>query len=117
MKRPEQAIQRAVVQHLTARGVRNMFFMHVPNGGFRSAVEAAIFKSLGLRAGTPDIIAIKDGKCYALELKAPGGRLTDVQRDAQAALAAAGAEVATAVGIDEALTQLQDWKLLRGSCQ
>jgi hypothetical protein len=42
-------------------------------------------------AGVPDIIAIKNGRCYALELKERGGRLTPVQRDAHAALVAAGA--------------------------
>jgi hypothetical protein len=49
------------------------------------------------------------------ELKAPGGRLTAVQRDAHVALAAAGATVAVAGSLDAALAQLEAWALLRGS--
>ena len=114
MKRPEQQIQRAVFEHLAVRGVPAMFAFHPANGGWRSRVEAAILKGMGVRAGVPDIIAIKGGRCYALELKVPGGHLTSVQRDAHAALVAAGAEVAVAAGIDAALAVLEGWNLLRG---
>ena len=57
-------------------------------------------KGLGVRAGVPDIIAVKDGRAYGLERKAPGGRLSAVQRNCHAALAAAGA---TAGSLDDAL--------------
>jgi hypothetical protein len=115
--RPEQQIQRAVFEHLALRGAPAMFAFHPANGGWRSRVEAAILKGMGVRAGVPDIIAIKGGRCYALELKAIGGRLTPVQRDAHAALVAAGATVAVAHGLDEVLARLEAWGLLRGSCQ
>jgi hypothetical protein len=115
MRRREDAIQRAVFQHLAIRGASDCFAFHVPNGGWRSRVEASIMKGLGVRAGVPDIIAIRDGRAYGLELKAPGGRLTAVQRDAHAALTAAGATVATASSLDEALAHLAGWALLRGS--
>ena len=36
-----------------------MFAFHPANGGWRSRVEAAILKGMGVRAGVPDIIAIK----------------------------------------------------------
>jgi hypothetical protein len=115
--RSEQQIQRAVFQHLAIRAAPGTFAFHPANGGWRSRVEGAIFKGLGVRAGIPDIVAIKDGKCFFLELKAPDGRLTLVQRDAHAALAAAGATVAVAYGLDEALARLEAWGLVRGSCQ
>jgi hypothetical protein len=115
--RPEQQIQRAVFEHLAIRAASTVFAFHPANGGWRSRVEAAILKGMGVKAGVPDIIAIKDARCYALELKASGGRLTPVQRDAHAALVAAGAEVAVAYGLDDALGQLEAWGLLRGSCQ
>jgi hypothetical protein len=107
--RPEQQIQRAVFEHLALRGAPAMFAFHPANGGWRSRVEAAILKGMGVKAGVPDIIAIKDARCYALELKASGGRLTPVQRGAHTALVAAGAEVEVAYGLDDALA--------RGSCQ
>jgi hypothetical protein len=49
------------------------------------------------------------GKTYALELKAPGGRVTPIQLAAHDELRPAGAEVAIAVGIDEALEVLERW--------
>jgi hypothetical protein len=117
MEQSEQEIQRAVFQHLAVRGAPAMFAFHPANGGWRSRVEAAILKGMGVKAGTPDIVAVKDGQCYALELKASDGRLTSVQRDAHAALAAAGATVAVACGLDDALARLEARGLVRGSCQ
>jgi hypothetical protein len=111
--RPEQTIQRAVFEHLCWRGFAGTFAFHVPLGGARSGIEAAIMKGLGVVAGVPDILIIHDGHVYALELKAPGGRLTPTQRDAHARLRAAGAQVATATGLNEALHQLEAWKLLK----
>jgi hypothetical protein len=111
--RSEQEIQRALFEHLAVRGARECFAFHVPNGGWRSRVEAAIMKGLGVQSGIPDIIAIKDGHAYALELKAPGGRLSETQREAHAALSAAGATVAAAFGLDDALARLEMWELLR----
>jgi len=114
---PEQQIQRAVFEHLAIRAASTVFAFHPANGGWRSRVEAAILKGMGVKAGVPDVIANKNGRCYALELKAPRGRLTPVQRHAHAALAAAGATVAVAYGLDDALARLEAWGLVRGSCQ
>jgi hypothetical protein len=114
-RRPEQTIQRAVFEHLAVRRVPGVFAFHPANGGWRSRPEAAILKGLGVVAGVPDIILVRDGRAYALELKAQGGRLSDAQRQAHGALRAAGAEVATAIGLDDALAQLEDWGLLKGS--
>ena len=55
MKRPEQAIQRAVVQHLEARGVPKMYWFAVPNGGWRSRGRGghhAIYGRAGWRPGS-----------------------------------------------------------------
>jgi hypothetical protein len=111
---PEQEIQRAVFQHLAIRGARDCFAFHVPNGGWRSPTEAAIMKGIGVKAGVPDIVAVRGGRFFGLELKASNGRPTAAQRDAHAALSAAGATVAVACGLDDALTRLELWGLLRG---
>lgn len=53
--------------------------LHFANGGKRGKVEGAIFKGMGLRAGAPDLVLIVPrGECcgLAMELKAPGGRLS-----------------------------------------
>ncbi len=113
-QRPEQKIQRAVFQHFAARAAPGVFAFHPPNGGWRSPIEGAIFKGLGVKPGTPDVIAIKDGQVYALELKPPGGRVTLAQSETICAMEAAGAVCAVAYGLDDALAQLEAWGMLKG---
>jgi hypothetical protein len=109
----ETQIQRACFEHLRIRGAPGVFAFHPANGGFRRPVEAAILKGMGVISGTPDIIAIHQGRCFALELKAEGGRATDKQLACIAAMRAAGAITAIAVGLDHALATLENWGLLR----
>jgi hypothetical protein len=113
-RRPEDQIQRALFQHIRMRGVPGLVAIHVPMGGFRKPVEAAIMKGLGAAKGTPDVLLWHAGKSYALELKAEGGRLTESQADFLRKLADAGTVTAVAHGIDYAIKQLEDWGLLRG---
>jgi hypothetical protein len=112
-RRPEQQIQHAVFQHFRARSAPRVFAFHPANGGYRKPIEAKILQGLGVTSGIPDVIAVKDGRTYALELKAEGGRVTDVQRVVHERMREAGAEVAVAHGIDQALAQLVEWGLLR----
>jgi hypothetical protein len=113
-RRPEQQVQRALFEHLRWRGSNKAFAFHVPNGGARSGVESAILQGLGVVGGVPDVLVVSRGRLYALELKAPGGRLSPVQKSVHEAMRAAGAEVATAVGLDDALHRLEAWNLLVG---
>jgi hypothetical protein len=112
--RPEDAIQRAIVQHYRRRAAHGVFMFAVPNGGFRRPIEGAILKATGTVAGVPDTIWIKDGQVFALELKAPGGRATEAQLATIAAMEAAGAYCCVAEGLDRALACLEAWGLLRG---
>jgi VRR-NUC domain len=114
-RQPEAAIQRVIVQHYRKRAAHGVFMFAVPNGGYRRPVEAAIMKATGTVAGIPDTIWIKDGRCYALELKAEGGRLSPAQEQALIALRKAGALACHAHGLDQALRILEGWQLLRGS--
>jgi hypothetical protein len=116
-QRPEAAIQRAVFQHLRARGAPGIFAFHVPNGGYRRPTEAAILKGLGVVAGVPDVFAVHNGRCFALELKAEGGRVSDKQLETIAALREAGAFTCVAEGLDRALACLEAWGLLKGAVQ
>jgi hypothetical protein len=114
IRRPEDAIQRAIVQHLRARGVAGLVFFHVPNGGKRGAVEGAIFKSLGVRAGVADLILFHAGKSFALELKADNGRPTVEQLAFLSEIERAGAFTAMPRGLDAAIATLEAWGLLKG---
>jgi hypothetical protein len=115
MRRPEQAIQKAICQHLTMRGHRDLYWWHHPGGGVRSPIEAAIFRSIGAKPGLPDIFLLHRGHLFGLELKAKGGRLSPTQATAHVLLRQAGATVEVATGLDEALAILERWGLLRGS--
>lgn len=91
MKRPEEALQIAVVQWLRVALPPGWRVHHSPNGGKRGKVEAARFKRMGTSAGFSDLIITgPDRTLIALELKAPGkgrksGAAKGAETDAQSA--------------------------------
>ncbi len=87
--RPEQQIQKALADHLRFRAAPGIYWFHPANGGARTAIEGAILKACGVRASTPDLICIRSGRTYGLELKTTAG-------PAHEKMKAAGAEVTTA---------------------
>ena len=101
--RPEQQIQRAVVDYLRIlENLGELTFFHVPNGGGRSKAEAGIFKSLGVRAGVPDLVLLfPAGKCAFIEIKAPAGRLSANQQAFKNTAEAMGFPFIEARGVDE----------------
>lgn len=110
----ENEIQRAVFMHLRTRGAPDVFAFHPANGGFRKPIEAAILKGLGVKSGVPDIIIIKAGKTYAIELKTAKGVVSDNQKKAIAAMRQAGAETHIAYGLEPAINWLESHEILRG---
>src|SRR5215467_15686375 len=86
----EQQIQATIIDHFAWRGAPGVFAFHPANGGYRKPVEAAILKGLGVVAGVPDLIAIHNGRVFAMEIKAPGGCVSPKQRACIAALEASG---------------------------
>jgi len=122
MQRPEQLIHRAVVGHLRMRGMPGIVFWHTPMGMFAggtrrkgASIQGAIMKSLGARAGVSDLIIVHQGKIFALELKAEGGRATEHQMAFIADIERAGAFTCIATGVDQAVGALEAWGLLKGS--
>lgn len=115
MNRPEQQIHKAVVSHLNLRAEPRVFFFHCPNEGKRGFVNASALKAMGMTAGVPDILILKDGRLYGLELKAPTGRLTPSQRLVMDRMRDCGAYVAAAFSLDEALVTLEVWGILKRS--
>jgi hypothetical protein len=113
----ESQIHRSVVQHLKLRGAHGAIWWHTPNGGARRKTEAAILRGLGVRAGVADLCILRDGRFYALELKAPGGRSTEAQIAFRDSVDAAGGFASEAVGLDAAIRVLESWGLLKGAAQ
>jgi hypothetical protein len=121
MQRPEQTIHKAVADHLRQRGVAGLVWWHTNNNvarrGRQAAIQGAIAKGLGVRAGVSDIIAVHDGRIFALELKAPGGRPTEAQLEFIADMNRAGAFTCVAEGVDAAIRTIEAWGLVRGAAE
>ena len=109
----EEITHRAVVAHLERRALPGVFFIHVPNGEFRRPGAGGRLRAMGTRAGVPDLLLLRAGRLYGLELKRQSGKVNDAQRETMADLTNAGATVAVAYGLDQALAQLTAWGLLR----
>lgn len=108
MKRPEQELQKAIFRYVSYQYPEIVCY-HIPNGGRRSKIEAAIFKSLGVIAGLPDLVIAKPidtglvyyGGLY-LELKAPKGKVQESQKLQIEKLRKAGYKVEVCKSFDEA---------------
>ena len=75
----EAALQTSIVAWL--RLCVSPWTFHCPNGGFRNKIEAGRLKAQGVKAGIPDIgVPLPDGKILWIEVKAPGGVLSEPQK-------------------------------------
>ena len=101
--RPEQQIHQAAVQYLRImENLGELTFFHVPGGGWRTKAEAGIFKSLGVRAGVPDLVLLfPGGRTAFIEIKAPGGYLSASQKAFKNSAENLGFPFAECRGVDE----------------
>lgn len=109
MKRPEEALHRAVAHFLRVALPPEAVWHHSPNGGGRSKAEAGIFKAMGTRPGWPDIEVVYCGFVYFIELKAPGGRLSANQKTCHTSLRGAGTHIAICHRVEEVEGTLRGW--------
>lgn len=82
-------------------------------GGKSAQVRYAVAKALGLIPGSPDYVFAGDGSAFLLELKAPGGSLTESQRDFRDWCLHCGVTYAVAKGAEAAKQQVTEWGLVR----
>jgi len=109
----EETVHRAIVAHLGHRATPGVVWWHTPNGEARHAAIGGKLRALGTRSGMPDLMMLRAGQLYALELKREGGRVTNSQLATLSDLQAAGAVIAVAYGLDDALATLTRWGMLR----
>jgi len=76
IKISENDVKRQVKDYLTLKG-----YFHFP-----------ILQGLGAYKGIPDIIAIKNNRVLFLEIKRPGGKQSDYQKQFQANIEGQGGE-------------------------
>jgi hypothetical protein len=111
----ELELHRAVATHLRQRGVPQLLWFHVPNGGRRDHVTASILQGMGTLAGASDLILLHQGGAYALELKTEDGKPSAAQIAFAEDFTKAGGCASIAYGLDQALRTLETWGLLRGN--
>lgn len=108
MNRPEQALQRAVVQYLN-------LYPPPPAGPYWTAVNpvpgktkvaAAISKALGMKPGVPDLVLCWRGRFIGIELKAAKGRLSKAQDAAISELQLAGGAVLVVRSVEQLADEL-----------
>lgn len=109
MSRPEDVLQRAVLDYIRVVLPHAVVF-HVPNGGYRNAIEGARLKRLGVMAGVADLVLLAgQGRVFFLELKAPKGRTTEAQEAFGEAARALGCGWALIRSIDDLALAFKAW--------
>lgn len=103
----EDAIQAAIVEYVR-RCYPQVLIAAVPNGGLRSATEAAKFRWTGVLRGFPDLIVTFDGGGVAFwETKNPlTGKLSDDQLEILERLSSQGHVCSIVCSIDDARKEL-----------
>lgn len=109
----EEAIQRTIVSALPYFLHRSAILFHIPNGGKRKRVEAAILKGMGVLAGVADLEIVHQGRCYFMELKRPGEGQTDEQIEFERRCQDTGVPYAVVTSFEEALECVRSWGLTR----
>ena len=82
MKRPEQNLQIACVCWFRYQYPYEIL-IHIPNGGYRTSVEALKFKQMGVLSGVPDLLLLKKSHDFSglfIEMKSGNGKLTESQK-------------------------------------
>ena len=104
MQRPEEAVQKAIVQYLNlAVSPSDCFWFAVPNQrGTRKVWEMAILSSLGVKAGVSDFVfVLPEGRCAFVEVKSLVGRLSKPQQEFQRTVESLGHVYITVRSVDD----------------
>lgn len=104
----EKQIQTAVMQNWRTRGVDGSLVAAIPN--------AASFGQSGLTRGVFDLLCVGEQiGCAFLELKTEKGKLSQHQQSFKEMLMRNRVRFGVAYGLDEALSILEMWGILRRS--
>jgi hypothetical protein len=107
----EARTQAAIVEWIRLVAPELIVF-HVPNGGLRSKAEAARMRWVGVLAGVPDLVVLgRDGRCWLVEVKAPGGTLSADQRAIRDWCTALRVPFVIAKSIDDVRLAFQIWEI------
>ena len=107
---PEAQLHKAAADYLDRILPPDAWCTTVPAGG-GGLIRGALFKRLGYKAGTPDILITWDERAFFIELKAKQGRLSDDQRNQHEAIKRAGVPVEVCRSITEIGLALSRWQI------
>ena len=101
----ESEIQKAILEWLAWKHV---FHWRNNSGAMLSEYKGKTrFMRFG-KVGSPDIFAMKDGTCYGIEVKRPGGSQSEAQQEFQGEFEAAGGIYILAFSIDDVANKIYD---------
>jgi hypothetical protein len=66
-------------------------------------------KMMGMLVGFPDLMMLREGRFYAFEVKAEGGRVSDAQKAVGEAIIASGGHWAVVRSIDDVREKMEEW--------
>lgn len=115
----EAEIQIQLVEYLTlVAPARGFLFFAVSNEAMGKArgrgglIRMAKLRAMGLRSGVADLVIVKDGRAYFLEMKRRLEKQTANQLEFEADAIRCGAEYAVAHSFDEAVKFLRGWSII-----
>lgn len=110
----EHKIQVALMDYLRLAARPDCYYFAVPNQSNRHIQNAVKMKAEGVRSGIADIcFMLPQGRVAWLEMKKPGGSLSDTQKQFRDICTVLGHQWGTAKSVDEALAILTKWGALK----
>lgn len=107
--RPEDNLHFAVAEYLALAVPAHVGFWTTFPAGGGGEERGRKLKRMGLKAGVPDLMLIRAGRAYFIELKADKGRLSPEQRAIRNDLITHGAPAAVCRSVDDVSVTLQRW--------
>lgn len=92
-QRPEAALQRTIIAFLKllpSPDKGGPYWTAINPAPPKGRIQGTIAKSLGAKAGVPDLLLVYRGRAVFVEIKARKGRLSDVQKAAADEITLAG---------------------------
>jgi hypothetical protein len=123
--KPEQIIQCQIVDYMSYVCRQNNFmYFSVPNEGVmkaaglakvKKAIVAAmmaIMKKMGLIPGVADLVLVKNGRAYFMEVKTEKGRQSKSQTIFERRAGEVGSLYAIVRSLDEAVWTMREWGII-----
>lgn len=110
----EHKIQVALLDYLVYAARPEIHYFAIPNQGNRHIRNATKMKAEGVRSGVADLcFMLPNGRAAWLEMKKPGGSMSDTQKQFRDRAQSLGHFWALAKSVDEALEHLTKWDALK----